>query len=159
MRRWSVVMTAHAASDHLAYDALCVISLFVHVPVRPCRGATNIFLSRPEPALGGPACDNFHSIDNFTSMLISNFDYRTLYHYCIQPDLTRVHISSTGSYQHVRIFYHLILLERIKQWKAEVHNYWPTKFYKTGSSAFSSYIYIQGVPGGTDKTSGECSLC
>ena len=98
IRRWSVVLSVHAASDHIANDALHVLSLFVPVPVRPCRGARKIFSSGPEPTLCGPAYDSFHSIDNFTSMLRTNFDYRTLYHCCIQPDLDRYHISSNASY-------------------------------------------------------------
>ena len=87
----------------------------------PCRtvfavGPEKMFSSGPEPALGGPAYDSLHSTDNFTSTLRSNFDYRTLYHYCIQLELPRVHIhiSSTGSCEHVGIFYLLVLFNRLK---------------------------------------------
>jgi len=31
--------------------------------------------------------------------------------------------------------------------------------YANGMECMYIYIYIQGVTGGTDQTSGECSLC
>jgi len=83
MRRWSVVLSVHAASDHLANDALCPFPIWP-VPVRPCRGARKMFSSEPEPALCGPAYEGVHSTGNFISMLRSNFDDRMLYHCCIQ---------------------------------------------------------------------------
>jgi hypothetical protein len=50
------VLTALAASGHLAYDAVSFVSL-----LSPCRsalagGPEEIISPGPEPALGGPVC-------------------------------------------------------------------------------------------------------
>jgi len=43
---------ALAASSHLAYKAVCFVSLVFHLAVRPCCGAQKKFSPGPELALG-----------------------------------------------------------------------------------------------------------
>ena len=52
------MLTALAASDHLAYNALCFVSIFSLLVGPPLLGAPKFFFSPgPEPALGGPGSE------------------------------------------------------------------------------------------------------
>jgi hypothetical protein len=52
---WFVVLTALAASGHLAYDALCFVSFLFPLAGPPLQGdPEKIFSPGTEPALGGP---------------------------------------------------------------------------------------------------------
>ena len=66
---------------------------------------------------------------------------------------------------HIKHIYHALLVQlsqfKDHQWTQlfREHTYMHAYIHTYIHTCMHAYIYIQGVTGGTDQTSGECSLC